>query len=226
MSSLHLNGLTSAVFSLLTIAALMLTFVMLASHWIQNHILAFAIQSWLIALLSAFIGVEGHFTGLIIIAVLTALLRGSFLPYLLIQILDRAHLAREFEPLLQSSSSLVLGALLVLLAYGLALHLGPGAQAPAPIILMALTALFSITLIGFLMLILRTEALSHLLGLLVIENGIFLGSLILIPGMPLILELVILFDLLVIVVTFGILVRYLKTDAGSTDSRALRRLVG
>ncbi|EQD34048.1 HyfE, Hydrogenase 4 membrane component (E), partial [mine drainage metagenome] len=88
------------------------------------------------------------------------------------------------------------------------------------------TTMLAITLIGFLMLVLRTEALSHLLALLVIENGIFLGSQILMPGMPVLLELVILFDLIIIVVTFGILVRFLKTEIGSTDSRALRRLVG
>lgn len=226
MPILHLNGTVSAVFSLLTITALILSFVMLASHWIKNHILAFAIQSWVIAVLSAFIGIAGHFPELIAIAILTALLRGTVLPYLLIKILDQAHLGREFAPLIQSSTSMVLGALLVLLAYGMALHLAPSGGVPDPTIWMALTTLFAITLIGFLMLVLRTEALSHLLGLLVIENGIFLGSQILMPGMPLLLELVILFDLLIIVVTFGILVRYLKTEVGSTDSRALRRLVG
>ena len=48
----------------------------------------------------------------------------------------------------------------------------------------ALTIMLSMKLIGFLMLAMRYEALSHILGLLVLENGIFLGAQILVPGMP------------------------------------------
>jgi len=60
----------------------------------------------------------------------------------------------------------------------------------------------------------------------VLENGIFLGTQILVPGMPMLLELVILFDLLIVVVCFGVLVRYLMGQVGSTSSTQLRRLVG
>jgi len=86
--------------------------------------------------------------------------------------------------------------------------------------------MLSMKLIGFLMLAVRHEAISQVLGLLVLENGIFLGSQILVPGMPLLIELVLLFDLLVIVVSFGVLVRYLMVHVGSTSSRELTRLVG
>lgn len=78
---------------------------------------------------------------------------------------------------------------------------------------------------GFLFL-LRHEAVSQILGLLVLENGIFLGSQILVPGMPLLIEMVILFDLLIIVACFGVLVGYLMTHAGTTSSLELKRLVG
>jgi hydrogenase-4 component E len=62
--------------------------------------------------------------------------------------------------------------------------------------------------------------------LLVLENGIFLGSQILVPGMPLLIEIVILFDLLIVVACFGMLVRFLLVHAGTTSSRELNRLVG
>jgi hydrogenase-4 component E len=86
--------------------------------------------------------------------------------------------------------------------------------------------MLSMKMIGFLMLTLRYEAISQVLGLLVLENGIFLGSQILVPGMPLLLELVILFDLLVVVACFGVLVRYLVRHVGSTNTMQLRKLVG
>jgi hydrogenase-4 component E len=91
---------------------------------------------------------------------------------------------------------------------------------------LALAVLLSMKLIGFLILALRHEAVSQILGLLVLENGIFLGSQILVPGMPLLIEMVILFDLLIIVACFGVLVGYLMTHAGTTSSLELKRLVG
>jgi hydrogenase-4 component E len=59
-----------------------------------------------------------------------------------------------------------------------------------------------------------------------LENGVFLGAQILVPGMPLLIEIVILFDLLIVVTCFGVLVRYLLTHVGTTSSLELKRLVG
>jgi len=47
-----------------------------------------------------------------------------------------------------------------------------------------------------------------------------------VPGMPTLIEIVILFDLLVVVACFGVLVRYLLVHVGSTSSLDLNRLVG
>ena len=94
------------------------------------------------------------------------------------------------------------------------------------IIILALTVMLSMKMIGFLMLTLRYEAISQIFGLLVLENGIFLGSQILVPGMPMLLELVILFDLLIVVACFGVLVRYLVRHVGSTNTMQLRKLTG
>ena len=52
----HLPPLAGAVFSLLAITSLLLAFVMLGSRWLKKYIIAFAVQSWLIAFLSAAIG--------------------------------------------------------------------------------------------------------------------------------------------------------------------------
>jgi hydrogenase-4 component E len=47
-----------------------------------------------------------------------------------------------------------------------------------------------------------------------------------VPGMPVLIELVILFDLLVVVACFGVLIRYLVVHAGTSSAHDLRRLVG
>jgi len=226
MLAAHLDPLAASLFSLLAIASLLLAFVMLGSRWLRDYLVAFTIESWLIALLSAAVAYYGGYRELYLVAVLTAAFRGVLLPYLLKRIIVRLNVDRELHLSLQPSSSLVIGALLVVFAFVVSTHLGARLGLAGTVAVLALTVMLSMKLIGFLMLAVRHEAISQILGLLVLENGIFLGSQILVPGMPLLLELVILFDLLVIVVCFGVLVRYLVAHVGSTSSRELRRLVG
>lgn len=226
MFATQLSPLVASLFSLLAIGSLLLSFVMLGSRWLKDYLLAFAAQSWLIALLSAGVAYFGHFTELYVIAVLTAAFRGVLLPYLMLRIVRQLDVDRELHERLSPAASLVVGALLVLFAFVVSSHLADSLQLAGTVAVLALTVMLSMKLIGLLMLAVRGEAVSQILGLLVLENGIFLGSQILVPGMPLLIELVILFDLLVVVACFGILVRYLVAHAGATDVHALRRLTG
>jgi hydrogenase-4 component E len=222
----QLDPLASSLFSLLAIASLLLAFVMLGSRWLINYLYAFAAESWVIAILSAAVGFYAGYPELYLIAILTALFRGLFLPYLIWRIIRRLQVARELHEILQPSSSLVLGAFSVVFALAVAYRVGGELDLAGTVAVLALTVMLSMKLIGFLMLAVRHEALSQVLGLLVLENGIFLGAQILVPGMPLLIELVILFDLLVVVACFGVLVQYLITHVGSTSSLELKRLVG
>lgn len=226
MLAAQLQPLAASVFSLIAIASLLLAFVMLGSRWLNDYLIAFAAESWLIAILSAAVGYYGHYPELYLIALLTALFRGLLLPYLMLRIVRRLHVDRELHERLSPSASLVVGALLVLFAFVVSSHLGQSLGLAGTVAVLALTVMLSMKLIGFLMLVVRGEALSQILGLLVLENGIFLGSQILVPGMPLLIELVILFDLLVVVACFGVLVRYLVIHTGTSSTHELRRLVG
>lgn len=222
----HLDPLASSIFSLMAIVSLMLAFVMLGSRWLNNYLYAFAAESWVIAALSATVGFYGHYPELYLIAILTALFRGLLLPYLIARIIARLDVSREIHEILQPSSTLVAGALAVIFALVVSYHVGQSLGLAGTIAVLALTIMLSMKLIGFLMLSVRHEAISQILGLLVLENGIFLGAQILVPGMPLLIEIVILFDLMVVVACFGVLVRYLVAHVGSTSSLDLKRLVG
>ena len=226
MLAAHLDPLAASIFSLITIASMLLSFVMLGSRWLKDYMYAFGIQSWLIALLSALVGYYGHYPELYLIAILTALFRGLLLPYLVLRILRRLHVERELHLALQPSSSLIVGAICVILSLVLAFRISTAIGFPENIVVLALMAMFTMKLVGFLILSIRHEAVSHILGLMLLENGIFLGSQILIPGMPMLIELVVLFDLLVAVACFGVLVRYLLARVGSTSSLELKRLIG
>jgi hydrogenase-4 component E len=222
----HLSPIASSLFSLLAIACLLLSFVMLGSRWLNNYLYAFAAESWIIAVLSAAVGFYGNYPELYLIAILTLLFRGLLLPYLVWRIIRRLDVDREIHLFLQPSTSLIVGALFVMLALSVSFRIAAELHLQLTVATLALTVMLSMKLIGFLILALRHEAVSQILGLLVLENGIFLGSQILVPGMPLLIEMVILFDLLIIVACFGVLVGYLMTHAGTTSSLDLKRLVG
>jgi hydrogenase-4 component E len=222
----HLNPVASSLFSLLAIASLLLSFVMLGSRWLRNYLYAFAAESWVIAALSAIVGFYGDFPELYLVALLTLLFRGMLLPYLIWRIIRRLKVDREFQVILQPSASLVLGAFLVMFALTVSFRVAGVYHLELTVAVLALTVMLSMKLIGFLMLAVRHEAISQVLGLLVLENGIFLGTQILVPGMPLLIEIVILFDLLIVVACFGVLVGYLLTHIGATSSLELRKLVG
>jgi hydrogenase-4 component E len=222
----HLDPLASSIFSSMAIASLLLAFVMLGSRWLNNYLYAFAAESWVIAALSAAVGFFSGYHELYFIAILTALFRGLVLPYLLWRIIQRLNVAREIHEILQPSSALVAGAFCVVFALAVGYHIGQSLDLTATVAVLALTVMLSMKLIGFLMLAVRHEAISQILGLLLLENGIFLGAQILVPGMPLLIEIVILFDLLIVVACFGVLVQYLLAHAGTTSSLDLKRLVG
>ncbi len=226
MLTAHLNPLAASLFSLIAIASLLLAFVMLGSRWLRHYLYAFAAELWLIGILSAAVGFYGNYPELYLIAILTFVFRGGLLPYLIFRIIRRLHVSREVDEILQPSSGLVIGALAVIFALGVASRIGSQLGMSGTVVVLALTVMLSMKLLGFLMLTVRHEAISHILGLLVLENGIFLGAQILVPGMPLLIEIVILFDLLIVVACFGLLVQYLMTHVGTTSSLGLRRLVG
>ncbi len=222
----HFTPLAASLFSLLAIGSLLLAFVMLGSRWLRDYMYAFGLQSWLIALLSAAMGHYAQVPELYLVALLTALFRGLLLPYLILRILQRLGVDRELRLKVQPATTLVLGAAAVVFALAVSYRIAGAMGISSPVVVLALTVMLSMKLIGFLMLAVRHEAISQILGLLILENGIFLGSQILVPGMPLLIELVILFDLLVAVACFGVLARYLVEYAGTTSSLELRRLVG
>ena len=89
-----------------------------------------------------------------------------------------------------------------------------------------LAVAISLFLIGFFMMINRRKALTQVLALLSLENGIFLAAISLTYGMPLIVELGVFFDVLVAVMVLGILVYRIRETFESMDVSRLRRLRG
>ncbi len=79
---------------------------------------------------------------------------------------------------------------------------------------------------AFVLMIHRRDVVSQAIGLFSLENGISLAALVVAPSLPLILEVALLFDLLLAVVVFGLLIRMHHGRAQSLSTTGLTRLRG
>jgi len=212
---------------LMAALVLVLQITMVAQRWLVTNIQAFAVQSLLLAGIA---NTVAYFTGarhIYIAAGLTLMLKAILLPVILRRLVTRIGIRQEIEPLVNVPVSVLISGLLTLLAYVVAeplqAHPAIGAASLGHNTLPVAIALF---LIGFFMMINRRKALTQVLALLSLENGLFLAAISLTYGMPMIVELGIFFDALVAVMILAILVYRIRETFDSMDVSRLSRLRG
>ncbi len=209
---------------LLVALILLSSFVMLSSRWISFYIHAYGFQSFLIFILTLVLGIESQNIDLYFVAFLTLFVRTIIVPYILLKMIKKFNIKEEVKLIIKIPLSIISGLLLTVFAYFLIYRLiSPFSP---KIVINASSIALSLIFIGFFMIISRFTTITHILGLLVIENGIFLLSVVVVPTLPIIVELVVLFDILVTVVAMLILSIFMKMQTGSFSTTMLNRLVG
>jgi hydrogenase-4 component E len=96
----------------------------------------------------------------------------------------------------------------------------------ADILAACLPVSVAVTLIGLFVMVTRTQALMQVVGLVLLENAIFLAAVSLTYGMPLVVEAGVLLDLLAGVTVLGLFVRRLEDALGEADTERLTELRG
>jgi hydrogenase-4 component E len=90
----------------------------------------------------------------------------------------------------------------------------------------ALAAPIALILTGAFLMVSRKKALMQMLGLMVLENGIFLAALTTTFGMPLVIEIGVFFDLLMGLLLMGVFAFRIRDTFDHLDVSKLRRLRG
>lgn len=205
-------------------ALLLLTaFAALGTARAAGYIKAFAVQSVVLAMVA---GVIGYFTGsahLYVVAGLTVVIKAGAITLILRAVARRVGLQREPGLVLNLPASLLVGGLLTLLAF----FASPAVVAPGTFLNEPPLAIsVALVLMGLFLLSSRRHALAQVVGLLTIENGLFSGAIAIAYGMPLIVEIGILLDILVAVIVLGLLVTLVERQGMAIDTAELRRLRG
>jgi hydrogenase-4 component E len=156
------------------------------------------------------------------VAAMVLLVKVIVIPYALFRILRRLKVSPAVTASTTPGQSVFIVAALMLLAFAV---VQPYARAFALDSEM-LAAATAIVLTGGFLMVSRKRALMQVIGLLVLENGIFLAALTTTFGMPFVIEMGIFFDLLVCVLLMGVFVFRIRETFEHVDVSRLRRLRG
>ncbi len=206
-----------------TLAAifLLIAFAMLSQRRVVMLVNLFAIQGALLAgatLLLAWRTGQNH---LYLSALLTIALKVAFLPWLLHRLIRRLGVYWDSEPLLNISSTMLVGLLIVIFAFGLA---QPIAALASTATRNAIGIAVAVVLLSFLTMITRRKAMSQVVGFLSMENGLFFGAMSATYGMPMIIELGVALDVLVAMLVLGVFFFQIREQFDSLDLHHLESL--
>jgi hydrogenase-4 component E len=211
-----LDALTGALF-LLTALGVVATRQVLASLQL------FILQSVLLGLSAVLLGIalgSGH---LFAVAAITIGTKTLMIPWLLRHTVSaEVYRTREIERVLNIPISLLISAVLIVLAYVIANPLLGAVELPFARINLPLgiAAIF----LGAFTIAVRREAVPQLLGLLAVENGVFFAGIAIVPNLPVIAELAAAVDVPVITLVVGLLTRRIHTQLGTTSVGRLASL--
>ena len=194
----------------------------LASGQLFRAIYAVAMQSVFLGIAGAVLGAATGNADLWIIAGITIVVKAVLLPWLLIWVVRRLQIPREIESVIPINATLALAAGIVVLAFHLGTSLGPVRQA---ITGNALPVGIALILLGVLVMASRKKAQVQMVGLFALENGIFFTAMAVSQGMPLIIEIGIILDVVLGALVMGILVLRVRSSV-DTDIADLENLRG
>jgi len=209
------------VIDLLAALLLLLSFAMLAQRRVLSLINLFAAQGVVLVLstgLVAWATGQGH---LYVSAGITLGLKVLLLPWVLHRLIERLDVKWDVETLINIPTTMLVGLVLVILAFNLA---QPVSQLAGTITRGTLGIALAAVLLAFLMMITRSKAVPQVIGFLAMENGLFFAATAATYGMPMVVELGIVLDVLVGMIIFGVFFFHIRERFDSLDIHHLEKL--
>ncbi len=215
------NVLTGNLIDIFAVAMLLSSVMAMASVRMRPLIRLFLVQSVFLAAYEFTVAYTHNEPKIYVMAVLTFVIKVLIVPKLLNYIMDRIKVGDEMSLSIGIPGSMLLSASMIFLSYFIS----------EPLISILDTAernslvlSFSMILIGMLMMATRHKAISEVVGLLMAENGLFMGAIALSNGMPFIVELGAFIDVLMAVIIIGIFALRINKSFDSLDTTLMRRL--
>jgi hydrogenase-4 component E len=214
-------SLSTQLINLCASVILLLAFAMLAQRRVMTLINLFALQGGVLALSAMIVAVTTGQTHLYWSAGLTLLLKAMLLPWILHRLARKLFVTWDVESLINIPTTLLVGILLVVVAFNVAL---PISELSHTVSRGTLGIALASMLLAFLMMITRTKAIPQVIGFLAMENALFLAATSATYGMPMVVELGIALDVLVGAIILGVFFFQIREQFDSLDIRNMEKL--
>jgi hydrogenase-4 component E len=155
---------------------------------------------------------------------LTIAVKAIAIPRVLGRIITRIGVQKEIELSINIPSSLLICGALVILANSVAEPILNAQHQTSYTVSKVLPSSIAMILIGLFIMITRRKGVTQIIGLLTMENGLFLSGLSITYGMPLIVEVGIFFDILVAAMILGVFVYRINQTFDTINVDTLRSL--
>jgi len=185
------------------------------------HINVFAAQSVALAATAGLIAVVTGSRELWVVAVIFLGLKGILMPILLKRMDRRFGGPRELEPYVNTATSLVIGGLLVVLAYIVTWPILDVSRLPTRA---GMPLAMGLIFVSLFVIISRKKALTQVIGFLALENGIALLAMLGTYGIPFIVEMGVFLDALMGFLVMQIVIYRIQETFESIDVEQLNRL--
>ena len=199
------------------------TYLMVIAKRMPALIRGFRFQSFCLFALTLIMAFSEHRLDLFIIAVLLFVLKVSLIPHFLYRTIRRIRANENLGLFINPQLSLIWAMAFTYLSWIFAARLAVFGQA---ILIGVMAIAFFIILAGMFLMMSRMSALAQIIGLLVMENGLFMLASTVSGGMPFFVEIAIFFDVFMSVLIMGIFVFRINKLFTHIDVNKLSRLKG
>lgn len=196
---------------------------MLLVRKVSTAVKLLAFQSFLLTILSFTLAVQTGIQSLYITGLLTLFIKTLAIPYVLHYTIRKINIRRHLEPFISRQISLAIALVLMIVSYYVTSQMtlpGDGSMQEF------LPASVGLIFLGSFIMIVHKKAIMQGIGLITIENGLFLLTISMFTGMPLVIELGIVFEMLIMVIIIGILSFRIHSTFQSLSTDHLKNLKG
>ena len=200
---------------------LLLAFAMLTQRRVLSLINLSALQGLSLAISTGIVAYGTHQAHLYWSMGLTFVLKVVFLPWLLHRLIRQLDVKWDVEPLINIPTTMLIGIVLVVFAFNLALPISHLANTVSRA---TLGIAMASVMLSFLMMITRRKAIPQVDGFLSMENGLFFAATSATYGMPMVVELGIALDVLVGMLILGVFFFQIREQFDSLDLKHMEKL--
>lgn len=214
------------LYSVFSILILLSVFILMASKRIKSYIAALRAQAVLIAAATFVIGVRdivgNKGVDLLVVSLIIVALKVVYIPHMLHKTWASVEYTVEKDFLMNIPMLIMICCGIVVLTYVSLATVGSFAGNT----MLLLVNSISVVLAGLFFIISRKKAIGHIVGLIVIENGLFVTALFATDGLPFIVDMGIFVDLVTSVLILGTMVFKINDRFESIDIDKLNNLRG